>query len=471
MKQGPGNKMKEDFDSKHSSKSNIHIPSKLPSSLARNVCSHFWKNIIDSIENKDVETVLEVVKTIDRQKQVLCLPHPFIEGIDTFPFKSIRQGMCNFIFFNDATHKNQWILCQCTSFVDAIFSEKYSGKHKLSTDQNVILNSIKQVAKKERNSNLNKFEIQTAVFSGYALDQTRPYHHFYDQLKWLVHLNSTRSIICNKSFFIPRRFKKRVIDTKKQPTFSMFPLVIGSNQLGIKLDKYSDEMEKVVYRDSLKDLYGGTFKYRWKQAINAIIKPPKENRTLTLWFGISGQKRIWVEQEEFLPALVEQLKPWFDSFTFLIDGFTQYEYIDGHPNDSTGVNEDQKVVNSIKQQLIPFTNVSVVNLIGQTYRKKIQQCQSIDFFIANAGAGQLIPHRFCKKTGILHSNEKHCVFSMGINDTTVKLVDKSLVKDVGNLFAKGKNKKANKSGIGFISYSIRIQDVIDMAIEMLSLQE
>jgi hypothetical protein len=221
----------------------------------------------------------------------------------------------------------------------------------------------------------------------------------------------------------------------------------------------------------LKDLYGGTLKYRWKQAINAIIKPPKENRTLTLWFGISGQKRIWVEQEEFLPALVEQLKPWFDSFTFLIDGFTQYEYIDGHPNDSTGVNEDQKVVNSIKQQLIPFTNVSVVNLIGQTYRKKIQQCQSIDFFIANAGAGQLIPHRFCKKTGILHSNEKHCVFSMGINDTTVKLVDKSLVKDVGNLFAKGKNKKANKSGIGFISYSIRIQDVIDMAIEMLSLQE
>jgi hypothetical protein len=211
--------------------------------------------------------------------------------------------MCNFIFFNDATHKNQWILCQCTSFVDAIFSEKYSGKHKLSTDQNVILNSIKQVAKKERNSNLNKFEIQTAVFSGYALDQTRPYHHFYDQLKWLVHLNSTRSIMCNKSFFIPRRFKKRAINTKKQPTFSMFPLVIGSNQLGIKLDKYSDEMEKVVYRDSLKDLYGGTLKYRWKQAINAIINPLRRIELLRFGLVFLDRKESGLSKKNFYQRL------------------------------------------------------------------------------------------------------------------------------------------------------------------------
>ena len=60
---------------------------------------------------------------------------------------------------------------------------------------------------------------------------------------------------------------------------------------------------------------------------------------------------------------------------------------------------------------------------------------------------------------------------MGINNTTVKLVNKSLVKDVGNLFTKGKNKKANKSGIGFISYSIHIQEVIDMTIEMLNLNQ
>ena len=60
------------------------------------------------------------------------------------------------------------------------------------------------------------------------------------------------------------------------------------------------------------------------------------------------------------------------------------------------------------------------------------------------------------------------VFSpAGINNTTVKLVDKSVVKDVGNLFAKGK--RAEKSGTGLISYSIDIQIVINMIKNMLKL--
>ena len=56
---------------------------------------------------------------------------------------------------------------------------------------------------------------------------------------------------------------------------------------------------------------------------------------------------------------------------------------------------------------------------------------------------------------------------MGINNTTVKLVNKSLVNDVGNLFTKGKNGRANAAGLGFISYSIDTQVVINMTIEML----
>jgi len=117
---------------------------------------------------------------------------------------------------------------------------------------------------------------------------------------------------------------------------------------------------------------------------------------------------------------------------------------------------------------LPFSKVSVKSLVGQTYRRKIQQCRSVDFFIANAGAGQLVPHRFCKKPGILHSNEKHCVFPTGINNTTARLIDKSSVKDVGNLFSNGK--RAETSGSGLISYSINIQTMIKMVVEMLELR-
>ena len=469
-----GNKMEEDLTSKKLIINKIRIPRKLSTSLARKICSPLWKRIIKSIEKKEVETILEIVKAIDTQKGSPCFPHPFVEALDTFPAKSIRQGMCNFIFFYDSNGENQWILCQCTSFVDAIFSSTYSGRHKSSVNDELILNSIKRVFKAEDKVNSKQCGIEKAIFSGFLLDQTRPYHHFYDQLKWLVHLRTKKPIVSDKSFFAPKYFKRNLSPSRKSPTFSMFPLVIGSNQLGIKLDKYSDYMEKVVYKDSLKDLHGGIINYRWNQAVSTLKKRSAKNKTLTLWFGISGQKRIWVEQEDFLPTLVQQLKPWFDSFVFFIDGYTQYECTDDHPikgMKSTGISQDLEIVNSISQKLLPFSNTLIVNLVGQTYRKKIQQCQSVDFFIANAGAGQLTPHRFCKKPGILHSNEKHCVFSMGINNTTVKLVNKSLVKDVGNLFAKGKNGGANLAGIGFISYSIDVQVVIDMTVDMLKIDK
>ena len=123
-------------------------------------------------------------------------------------------------------------------------------------------------------------------------------------------------------------------------------------------------------------------------------------------------------------------------------------------------------MNSIHERLLPFPNVSVVNMVGKTYREKIKQCESVDFFIANAGAGQLVPHRFCKKPGILHSNEKHCVFPTGINNSTVKLVDKSHVSDVGNLFAKGTS--TQNAGAGLVSYSIDVHIVINMLKQMLN---
>ena len=466
--------MKRKLNSKKPAKYKFFIPPKLSSSLTEEVCSPLWKKIISSIENQEVETILEIVKGIDTCKSILHLPHPFLDGVDTFPVTSMRQGMCNFIFFHDSTNRHRWILCQSTSFVDAIFSETHSGKHNSSPNDNQILNPINRVIKNYNKAGLTQNWAEQAIFSGYLLDQLRPYHHFYDQLKWLVHLKTKKPIISNNSFFIPNNLKRRTPSMKDQPTFSMFPLVIGSTQLGTKLDKYTDEMEKVVHDDSLKKFHEKIIDYGWGKAINALKKLTGKNRTLTLWFGISGQKRIWVEQEDFLPTLVEKLKPWFDSFVFLIDGFTQYEYTDGRPikgSKSTPISQDLVVVDSIRQKLLPYSNASIVNLVGQTYRKKIQQCQSVDFFITNAGAGQLVPHRFCKKPGILHSNEKHCVFSMGINNTTVKLVDKSRVRDVGNLFASDRSKKADTFGSGLISYSIHIEIVINMIIEMLNLQE
>ena len=451
------------------SKNKFNIPSKkLPNSLAKAVYSPLWKKIINSIEKCDFKTLLDIIEPIYKQEGAFCLPHPFVEDLDTFASKSIRKGMCNYIFFYDSKGKNKWILCQATSFVDAIFSTTYSGKHKSSISDEILINPIRKIIQSDLENSSIQREPQKAVLAGYSLDQLRPYHHFYDQLKWLIYLQDRKPILSKKSFFFPKNFSKRNSRKNNRRTkVTVFPTVIGSNQLGMKLDQYTEKMENAVYKDSLEKLPTRI----WKRIIKNI-RSFGGNRNLILWFGISGQKRIWVEQEDFLPALVEQLSPWFDSFTFMVDGFTEYEDSNHTPlrgSKATPINQDLEVVNSVREKLSPYSNISVVSLVGQTYREKIKQCQTVDFFIANAGAGQLVPHRFCRKPGILHSNEKHCVFPTGINNTSVQLVDKSLVKDVGNLFAK--NTTNQKGGSGLISYSIKTQVVIDMVKQMLKLNQ
>ena len=461
--------MQKKPEPKKSTENKFIIPSKkLPNSLGKEVCDPLWEKIIYSIEKRDLKTLLDIIEPIYKQEGVFCLPHPFVKNLDTFAHKSVREGMCNYIFFYDSKGKNKWILCQATSFVDAIFSTTYSGKHKSSISDEPLINPIRNIVQSDLKKSSKQREPQKAILAGYSLDQLRPYHHFYDQLKWLIYLQDRKPILSKKSFFCPKYLsKKKSAKCKNTPTVKVFPTVIGSNQLGMQLDQYTEKMESVIYKDSLEKLPTRI----WKQMIKNF-RSLSGNKTLTLWFGISGQKRIWIEQEDFLPALVEQMSPWYSSFVFIIDGFTEYEDSNHVPlrgSKATPVSQDLEVVNSIKEKLADYSNVSVVSLVGQTYREKIQECQSADFFIANAGAGQLVPHRFCKKPGILHSNEKHCVFPTGINNSTVKLVDKSLVSDVGNLFAKGAS--SQNAGAGLISYSIDVHIVIDMLKQMLGLSD
>ena len=105
-----------------------------------------------------------------------------------------------FYFFYDSSGQNQWILCQCTSYIDAIFSSTYSDKHKSWVNDELLLASIKRVFKAEDKADAKQGGIEKAIFSGYLLDQIRSYHYFYDQLKWLVHLQTKKPIVNDKSF-------------------------------------------------------------------------------------------------------------------------------------------------------------------------------------------------------------------------------------------------------------------------------
>ena len=435
----------------------LKVPQELSRNLRSQVKSDYWKTILTSIENKNTEVILNELKRIDQKQGLFKLPHPFFENLDTWAVGSIREGMCNYIFFADKNHQQTWVMCQCTDFVDAIFSKEFSGKHQ-AAPADAVFHTAKGVFQRmawdhQMKTNFNEHQ----ELAGYRLDQQRPYHHFYDHLKWFIAINTRRDIKQTQSFYLPSTAGFRDPKNSKTIESHLFPAVIGSDQLGMVIDKHTLNMEAAIIRDIERQNPAGMKKSR-------ITK----HKHLTIWHGISAQKRIWVEQAELIPALVQELQCDYRSFTFIIDGYTDFDYCDlagGEYETPKSVLEDQEIFRSIQSTMRDYKNVIVKSVIGMTYKEKIVACRDqVDFFIANAGAGQIVPHRFCKKRGILHSNQSHCVFPSGIQgNDRVRFIPKSNVKDVGNIFEEFKHQQ----GTGLVSYSIEPLFVARLAKSML----
>ena len=63
---------------------------------------------------------------------------------------------------------------------------------------------------------------------------------------------------------------------------------------------------------------------------------------------------------------------------------------------------DIEVYQSIVQKLNAIDNVKVINLVGLTYSKKIEEFNTVNFFVANSGTGALVPSLFEEVVGIFH---------------------------------------------------------------------
>ena len=102
--------------------------------------------------------------------------------------------------------------------------------------------------------------------------------------------------------------------------------------------------------------------------------------------------------------------------------------------------------------------VEVFSLIGLDYRAKIAYCDSVDFFIANAGTGCIVPLRFVKKPGVLHSNTQLFTFPNKYPEY-VKFIGKDFVIDVVH-----ENKR-----IDYLSYHVPWQLVFNLSADVLRL--
>lgn len=237
------------------------------------------------------------------------------------------------------------------------------------------------------------YDFDTAKFDGFYINNARPYHFFYDQIKSLVFLREESAlektpVFYNNSFFALNEIAKNTSIYSNSNSKSVFirPSTIGQNYCNALASKEAKKqmiaMESLITRFSLNQ----------KTANNASLT----TYDLILWIGVTGQKRSWVEQSIGYAKIILKLTESFSSILVYIDGLT------ARHNEQINVPEDQEVAESIIK--LAGDKAKIVSLIGKDYCTKIQCCNEIDVFIANAGTGCMVPLRFCKKPGVLHSN-------------------------------------------------------------------
>ncbi|TVR12242.1 MAG: tetratricopeptide repeat protein [Phormidium sp. GEM2.Bin31] len=117
-----------------------------------------------------------------------------------------------------------------------------------------------------------------------------------------------------------------------------------------------------------------------------------------LWFGVTVQKRAWVEQVEGGAKIITELAKIYPNIGVVFDGWTAPLTLT--PRDINESAKDQAVVDEIRQ-LLP-ASVSTFTVVGSTTVRKLAFATVIDVFIANKGTGSMHVDRFAKKPGVVH---------------------------------------------------------------------
>ncbi|EIX9817199.1 hypothetical protein ML374_001582, partial [Campylobacter coli] len=344
---------------------------------------------------------------LKNQEKYFELKHPILNYITTRAIFSIQLNLANFIFMIDKENKYPWIIGQCQSLVDSIIVENklYIISSVMQTD---LLNQIDKLS-----------QISPSVFSfkdiefGYILSQNRPFHHFYDQLRYFYSIDKPKKIFNNSSFFIPNHAEKT-----SEGLVYVFPTGICVNQIGSRsayakisstiADILDDYLEKQMLKNSLDS----------KSYIN------NKKYELNLWFSICSEKRVWLQQTSGYVNIIKELLKYYSNIRVFFDGITAKE------GEVIDYKQDYRIYDKIKISLkdVSKNKYEFVPLIGVDYKTKIYYANEIDFFIASGGTAPIVPSRICRKPGIIIGNSN--TYNLGMKNENTIVIELDRIQDV-----------------------------------------
>lgn len=371
------------------------------------------KDIFKKQESFEYEELVKTLKDID-SKEVFELEHPETQERCT-AISNVRVRMANVISFCTADKSDYFLVIQISHFINAIYCNgvlytynSFGGLCNLVIKDvlvsSAIINELKMIKK----------------YGGYILDQTRPFHFFYDQLINVVSCDGKLNLaVPEESYINPNSlgYKKNQV---KSELFYIFPCTIGMRS------QFKDNMS--IHRPEAKKME--------KLLQRSFPSKKEEKDKLSIWYGITSDKRSLVEQIEVIIFIIENIHDKFKKISLTIDGMTS------KVNENNSYEGDLRIFNKIKNKLRGFKNVEVESVIGFTYEFKIPVCNQCDFFLANGGFGSFLPLRVCDKPGIIHNNNLFFNFPDFYNEN-IYFIEEKYVRDLSD------NKRAD-----FTSYSI-----------------
>ncbi|MCL9819801.1 hypothetical protein [Helicobacter colisuis] len=428
---------------------------KMFNNITQYCCEKYSKNetneLIFNMIQKQYNKLLDfaIQKSKDREF-MLC--HP-IYNVQSYAISSFYDGgLTNFLLMVDKDFKHPWIIVQQYCFINYLIID--SNIFRVQGNW-LNLGALKNICHLKEFCDENNREFL------FALGNHRPYHFFshlyshYVGVSGYINQNKIKFI---KPFYKPDSIDDAHLDNEKYIMVWLYLVPID-----YVMTTYEKEFVKSfssVYTDSCRsDL-------RLQNEFD-----------LSIWFGIPGQRRAWLEQWEGIPLILKNLSQYFSSIKVFIDGMTAYdgERIEVKENlqDFWRIVENIKKVFEVKDSgeytessfaiFSPNgTKIALESLSGYDYRTKIQCCSMCDIAISEVSTTGLTPFAFCKKPGVvlipLESYREHITTKgelQGITHTHIKKT------------AKQYHQVVDYKGPFYFNYHIVWQHLYNLAAEVL----
>jgi len=294
------------------------------------------------------------------------------------------------------------------------------------------------------------------VFLGVQASHARPYHFFYDKVLGM-HLLARQGILERLPGIVMRSgedffsFKmlyglscgERVMDSRaineEADLRGGFFIQVGAGARR-QDPKLLEETDPLIVRTALEQQDPAT-----REETDAA------RRCFPLvWFGISSEKRAWVELADAAVNIFLELVKQYPRLGIVLDGWT-FPFTPGKEGRKESL-ADHALAQKIRERL-PLS-IPIFNIIGSNPVRKIVFANKVDAFISNYSTGSMFVSRFAGKPGVTHlSNEMYQAHHMDHRHARSEKVPCDKVRDIRNL----ENPLCDTT-----SYSIDWQVVYDM---------